>query len=124
MPLTEFMRLHQERKRTAVVTNEEDPLHLMEVYLNDALEVLMDLQNIRSKIKAGAQPGVEPAASMYDLPKEGVQPSSPSPPSGTEVPLSGSYSSLRMSPPPGSRRQDTALHSPSLRSSRADRIDF
>jgi hypothetical protein len=45
------MRLHQERKRTTVVTNEEDPLVLMEIYLNDALEVLLDLQVVRAKLK-------------------------------------------------------------------------
>jgi hypothetical protein len=35
----EFMRLHQERKRTVVVSNEEDPMQLIEIYLSDALEV-------------------------------------------------------------------------------------
>ncbi len=33
------MRLHQERKRTVVVSNEEDPMQLIEIYLSDALEV-------------------------------------------------------------------------------------
>jgi hypothetical protein len=49
--LAEFMRIHSERRRVLVVANEEDPLALIEIYLNDALEVLTDLQIVRDKLK-------------------------------------------------------------------------